>query len=73
VTINQQIGVKLRGLRESNGYTLQQIGDRIGKSRKAIHAYEIGIVSISVDNLQAILNIYGLRAGAFLDEIKEWD
>ena len=73
MTINQQIGIKLRYLRESNGFTLQQIGDRIGKSRKAIHAYEMGLVSISVDNLQSILDIYGLRAGTILDEITEWD
>lgn len=69
--INIRIGQNLRELREAHGYTLSEVADVVGKSRKTIHAYEKGLIDISVSNLMAILNIYNLDVGRFLDNIKK--
>lgn len=69
MTTREKIGRKLRRLRESKGYTLEELGTLVGKSRKTIHAYEQGIISISVDNLKDILNVYDMSWGKFLDDI----
>lgn len=69
MTTREKIGRELRSLRESKGYTLEELGTLVGKSRKTIHAYEKGIISISVDNLKEILDIYGVSVGRFLDDI----
>lgn len=68
--INKKIGVALQSLREAHGYTLIEIAEMVGKSRKTIHAYEKGSISISVSNLQDILKIYNLGVGRFLDNIE---
>ena len=62
MTTNEKIGVKLRQLRERRNWSLQDVAIRLKKSRKSVHAYEMGIVSISVDNLEALLRIYGVKS-----------
>lgn len=69
--INQEIGKELKKLREAHKYTLEEIGTKIGKSRKTIHAYEKGSVSISVNTLKDILNIYNVNISKFLSNIEE--
>ena len=68
--INRQIGLELRILREAHKYSLEDIGKRIGKSRKTIHAYEMGGGSMSVQTLASILSIYNVPIGRFLDNLK---
>lgn len=69
LTTSEKIGNKLRELRESRNYTLEEVADKVGKARQTIHKYEIGTISISVGNLREILNIYGVSVGRFLDDI----
>ena len=38
---NMIIGEKLRTLRENRGYSLEYVGNLVGKSRKTIHVYEL--------------------------------
>ena len=63
------IGEKLKQLREERNYSLEEVAERVGKARQTIFKYEKGIISISVDNLREILDIYGVSVGKFLDEI----
>ena len=68
--INKEIGIKLKALRESKEYSLEYVAQRIGKARQTIFKYEKGMISISVDDLQDILDIYGLEFGKVLDDIR---
>jgi len=68
LNINEKVGIKLKELRSKNGYSLEHIASRIGKARQTVHKYEKGMISISLDDLQDILNIYGIDVGEFLDE-----
>lgn len=65
----KKIGEELRALREKHGYSLEEVGIKIGKSRKSIHAYEKGLVDISISNLKKMLDIYGIDVGKFLDRL----
>lgn len=67
---NIKIGHSLKTIREAQGYSLSEIADKVGKSRKTIHAYEKGTIGISVSNLQNILKIYNVNVGRFLDNIE---
>lgn len=69
LTTAMKIGLALRNLRELRNYSLEDVGSRVDKSRKTIHAYEQGLISISVQTLEEILNIYGVSVGKFLDDI----
>lgn len=68
---NEIIGLKLKALRESRRYSLEDLAKLVGKSRKTIFKYEQGDISISVDNLKSILVVYGITVGKFLDELEE--
>lgn len=71
--INLQIGIKLKALRESKQYSLEDVAKRVGKARQTIHKYENGMISIAVDDLQEILDIYEITVGKFLDEIRGYE
>jgi len=66
----EQIGHELKKLRIAKGYSLEELGKLVGKSRKTIHAYETGVISMSVETLKAILDVYGESTGKFLDNIE---
>lgn len=59
--INREIGVKLKHFRDLNGYSLSDVRLKVGKSKSAIHAYEQGKVSISIDTLVELCNVYGIN------------
>lgn len=59
--INRKLGAKLKHFRNLNGYSLSEVGLMVGKSKSAIHAYEQGKVSISIDTLVELCNVYGIN------------
>ena len=67
--INQQIGLKLKKLRESRNLSLADVAQRLNKSRSSIHAYEVGRISISVDVLIELCNLYDVNYAKMLQEI----
>lgn len=69
MTTNEKIGECLRRLREDKGYSLEDVATRVGKARQTIHKYESGSISISVEVLKEILDVYGISWGKFLDDI----
>lgn len=69
MTTTQKIGEGLKKLREDKGYSLEDVATRVGKARQTIHKYESGSISISVEVLEEILNVYGISWGKFLDDI----
>lgn len=69
LTTTQKIGKKLQQIREDRGYSLEDVATKVGKARQTIYKYEQGFISISVDNLKEILDVYGISWGKFLDDI----
>lgn len=68
--INKQIGEKLKQYREIKEYSLSEVASMVGKSKSSIHAYEIGRVSISVDVLIDLCNVYGINYVDFLEDVQ---
>lgn len=69
-TTEKLIGVRLKELRLSNDYTLEQVGNKIGKTKKSIQLYELGEVTISVEVLRQLTeDVYGIKIGTFLNDV----
>lgn len=64
------LGKKLKALRESKGYSLDYVAKLIGKHRSTIHLYEAGKISITINVLKELLDVYNVQVGKFLDEIE---
>lgn len=64
------IGVALRKLRLENDLTLEEVGNKIGKTKKSIQLYELGEVTISVSVLKQLTeDVYGIKIGTFLNSV----
>lgn len=64
------IGVALKKLRLENNLTLEEVGNKIGKTKKSIQLYELGEVTISVSVLKQLTeDVYGINIGTFLNSV----
>jgi len=71
MNIDEEIGKKLRQLRESRNYSLDDLAKLVEKHRSTLHLYEIGKVSISIPMLKRILDVYDENIAKFLDSIMQ--
>ena len=65
--INQHIGSRIRSFRKSQGLTLQQLADRIHKSRASLSKYENGEITLDVETLYDIANALGVEMTRLTD------
>lgn len=56
----------LKAWRVYLGLTLEQVGNKIGKTPQAIHKWEAGKVPVTLDNLQLLAQAYGIEAPRLL-------
>jgi len=61
------IGDKIRYLRELNGYTQATLANKLGISRSSINAWEIGISSISIKNVEQLAILFNVSSDFLLD------
>ena len=52
--ISMKIGERIKTIAKSKGYTAQQLADKIGKTRQAVHDIYSGRVNVNLDQLKAI-------------------
>ena len=65
--INQHIGNRIRSFRKSQGLTLQQLADRIHKSRASLSKYENGEITLDVETLYEISQALGVEMNRLAD------
>ena len=65
---NNDVGAKIRGLRELRGISLEELSDRCGMSREQIEKIEAGNAAASLTPLLRIARGLGVRLGTFLDD-----
>jgi transcriptional regulator with XRE-family HTH domain len=61
------IGDKIRYLRELNDYTQATLADKLGISRSSVNAWEIGISSISIKNVEQLAILFKVSSDFLLD------
>lgn len=61
------IGDKIRYLRELNGYTQATLASKLGISRSSVNAWEIGISSISIKNVEQLAILFNVSSDFLLD------
>lgn len=69
-TTEEMIGQELKRLRLQNDLTLEEVGNKIGKTKKTVQLYETGKITISVSVLKQITeNVFGIKIGTFLNSV----
>ena len=59
------VGEQFKQFRKQNNLTLEQVGERLGKTKKQIQNYENGVSKIYMDTFFRLCNIYGVDANKF--------
>ena len=57
----KNLGQKLKKYRKDNGYTQEQLGEKLGITKSAIVNYETGIRKIPFDVLATLCDLYKVR------------
>ena len=65
--ISQAIGGRIRALRKSQGLTLQQLSEKIHKSRASLSKYEAGEIVLDVETLYEISKALDVDIRQLLD------
>lgn len=66
-----QIGSRIRSLRKEHGMTQEALAEQLGVSRQSISAWEKGQSVPSVENLQALAQVFGIGIDALLQTSAE--
>ena len=69
--MNELLGSRIRALRNSKGYTQEQLADQIGVSRQKYARLENGINSITLDTLAKIARVLGVSVGDITRVLEE--
>lgn len=69
--INEEIGVRLKDLRQKADYSLQDIAERVGISRFTYYNFERGRRTISVDLLKKICDAYNYNYLELLEDVHQ--
>lgn len=65
--INQHIGARIRNYRKARGMTLQQLADKIHKSRASVSKYETGEITLDIETLYEISAALGVDLNQLTD------
>lgn len=67
-TYNMWVGEKFREFREKNNLTQEQVGERLGITKKQVSNYESGRNSIRIETFYKLCNIYNIDSEQFVLE-----
>ena len=65
--LSRHIGRRIRSFRKAQGLTLQQMADRIHKSRATVSKYESGEIILDVETLYDIANVLQININQLTD------
>lgn len=65
--MNQEIAGKLLALRKQNGYSQEELAEKLGISRQAVSKWERGDASPDTDNLISLARIYNISLDRLFD------
>ena len=65
--MNLYVGAQIRRYRKNRQMTLQQLADRIHKSRASVSKYETGEVSLDIVTLTEIARVLEVQPGQLVD------
>ncbi|GAA4710608.1 helix-turn-helix domain-containing protein [Phytohabitans rumicis] len=70
-TVRRRLRAELRSLRTAKGMTVEEVTNEVEWSISKLIRIENGQVGVSVSDLAALLQVYGVRDKARVDELKE--
>ena len=69
--ISQHIGARIRSFRRAQGMTLQQLAEKIHKSKASVSKYETGEIVIDIETLYDISAALQVELSAIIDHLTE--
>ena len=66
---NEVVGLVLREKRIQKGYSLSQLGEKVGSTKQNLQRYEKALIRLKVDMFNKICKELGLSPNEILDEI----
>lgn len=69
--LNVSLGKRLKQFRNKRGLSLQDVGNRINKSRYTVRDYEEGVSGMGWSTYIEICRIYGVDPDMLANEIKQ--
>ena len=67
-TYNMWVGEKFKGFRENLKLTQEQVGEKLGLTKKQVSNYESGRNSIRIETFYKLCNIYNIDPNEFVLE-----
>lgn len=67
-TYNMWVGEKFKGFRENLKLTQEQVGEKLGLTKKQVSNYESGRNSIRIETFYKLCNIYNIDPSEFVLE-----
>lgn len=67
-----EVGTYLKSLREKKGYSLVEVGDRVGTSKVSIKRYEDGDRKIPLEMLNKLCILYGIDLNELFESFKSF-
>jgi repressor LexA len=67
-----EMGLRLKAARDRKGYSLQFVGDRVGKSKKTILNYETAVHTIDTLMLKDICNVLDIDVKQLLNDLMQY-
>lgn len=67
-----EMGLRLKDAREKKGYSLQRVGDHVGKSKKTIQNYETARHTIDTPMLKEICGFLDIDTAELLNDIMKY-
>ena len=68
-TVRNDIASELRSLRAKTNISIEELVEKTGVSKDTIYRYENASVSMNIDNLEKLLNGYGIDFNIFFNNI----
>ena len=67
------IGEKIKRLRKENGWTQQDLGDRVGVQKAAINKYETGVVvNLKLQAIKDLARAFDVNPVWLMNDDEEW-
>lgn len=71
--LTEQVGLRIKELRKQSGYTLEELGERLGMKGHSVWRLETGRRTPSLELLEQLADVFGVTPASFLsnDQISQ--
>lgn len=69
--IYEHLGKRLRQLRKAKGYSLAYVAERLGKTKKTVQRYEMGMHRMEVSTIRQLADLYEISYNELMQGVQQ--